>query len=115
MRQTLCRVLLLMLMLIWAAPVWADGTQYNGNCPSIGWTANTEADLAGYRLYDRVSTTATRTLIKTFGVQITSATCASLGMNTGQHYFTLTAFDTSGNESAFSNELAFVIIRNKSF
>ncbi len=101
---------LLLLILAWTAPAWAVGTQFNGTCASISWTANTETDLAGYSLYDRTSTSNPKTRIKTFGIQITSATCASLGLNAGQHYLSIAAFDTSGNELPAATEVPFVIV-----
>lgn len=110
MRVRIVIVPLLLLVLAWAAPAWADGTQYNGTCTGIAWNANTEPDLAGYRLYDRVSTSLPKTLIRTYGVQITSATCASIGLNAGQHYFSLTAYDLSGNEGTATAEAPFVIV-----
>lgn len=91
---------------------WADGPQFTGTCATLSWNANTESDLAGYKLYDRVTLTATPLLRATYGAQITSVTCASLGFNAGQHYLTLTAFDTSGNESGPSTEFPFVILTN---
>jgi len=105
---------LLMLMAVWlagtAGQAVAEGTQYNGTCASIAWQANIETDLAGYYLYDRTTTALPKTRIKTYGTQITSATCASLGLNPGQHYLSLTAFDASGNESPATVEIPFVIV-----
>ena len=107
---------ILMLMAAWLAGTagqsFADGTQYNGACTGIAWDANTETDLAGYHLYDRTSTALPNTQIKTYGVQITTATCASLGLNAGQHYLSLAAFDASGNEGQSTVEVPFVIIAN---
>lgn len=106
------RTLLSLLLLSLPGLAWADGPQFTGQCALLSWNANTESDLAGYRLYDRVSLTATPTLRATYGAQITAVTCASLGFNAGQHYLSLTAFDTSGNESGPSTEFAFVILAN---
>ncbi|MEO7862071.1 MAG: fibronectin type III domain-containing protein [Nitrospirales bacterium] len=106
------RILTLLALLVHAGAglAMAEGTQYNGTCASISWAANTESDLAGYRLYDRTSTTSSKNLMKTYGLQTTSATCASLGLNAGQHYFSLTSYDTSGNESPATVEVPFVIV-----
>lgn len=105
-------LLLMALVLLLPGLAWADGTQYTGTCSTLSWNANTEPDLAGYRLYDRVSLTATPTRIATYGPQITSVKCASLGFNPGQHYISITAIDTSGNESAATAEIPFVLISN---
>ena len=93
-----------------AGRVFAEGPQYSGTCASISWLANTETDLAGYRLYDRTSQALPKTRIRTYGIQITSATCASIGMNPGQHYLSLTSIDTTGNESTSTAEIPFVIV-----
>jgi hypothetical protein len=86
------------------------GTQFIGTCGTISWTANTETDLAGYKLYDQISLTSPFTLKATYGPQITSVACSSLNFNAGQHYISLTAFDTSGNESTRSTELPFFLV-----
>lgn len=104
------RLLLLIALLLVPGLAWADGSSYVGTCQSIAWTANTEWDLAGYRLYDRVSLADQPTMIRQVGVQITSIPCADLGFNPGQHYVSVTAFDLSGNESARSAEIPFVIV-----
>jgi len=103
--------LLISLLVSWiiAGPAWADGPQFNGTCTAIAWTQNTETDLAGYRIYDRVSLTATPTRIKEVGTQVTSLPCSSFSFNAGQHYVSITAYDSSGNESAPSAEIPFVI------
>ncbi len=105
------RLLILMAVLMagWTGQAAAEGVQYNGTCTSVAWIANTEPDLAGYRLYDRTSTAQPKTLIKTYGGQITSATCLSLGFNAGQHYLSLASFDASGNESGTTVEIPFVV------
>ena len=76
--RTLCLVLALGASAIGGELAYADGVQFNPICASIAWNANTEPDLAGYRLYDRPTLTSTPTLIKTYGVQITSATSGSV-------------------------------------
>jgi len=75
----------------------------------IQWTAPTEntdgtelSDLAGFRIYyGRVSGSYPEM------VEITQpqATTHTLDLESGDHYLTMTAFDTEGNESAHSNEV----------
>jgi hypothetical protein len=100
---------LISILLAWATPAWAEGPQFNGTCTTITWNANQEPDLAGYRLYDRIVTTTTPTLIATVGPQITSIACSQLNFNAGQHYVSISSFDTSGNESPISTDVPFFL------
>jgi hypothetical protein len=71
---------------------------------TLGWDANTETDLAGYRLYSSaVSGTYSGTPIATIqaGTEEHTVTLEP----GGDVYFVATAFDTSGNESGYSNEV----------
>ena len=78
------------------------------NC-TITWTPNSEADLAGYRVY--VAPTSLGYVKGSPGVTVgkgaTTARCSQLGLTVPQtYYFAMTAYDTTGNESAFSNEVS---------
>lgn len=105
-------LLSLLLLLVSTAPTWAVGTQFTGNCTTIGWTPNQESDLAGYKLYDRVAPTDPYTLKLSVNLTVTSVSCAQLGLSAGQHYVSITAYDTSLNESAFSADVPFVIVQD---
>ncbi len=71
------------------------------------WDANTESDLAGYRLYaggetgvynpDLTIDVGNRTIYKW------------TGFSDGDWFFAATAYDDDGNESAYSNEVALTI------
>jgi hypothetical protein len=72
---------------------------------TITWTANTEADLAGYRVY-----VGTRSGVYSFAgpfevVGPTSYTVPNLPGGT-TYYFAVTAFDKTGQECAKSGELS---------
>ena len=70
-----------------------DSVTYNS--VSISWTGNTDTDLAGYKVYlDGV-------LNATLGIQ-DSYTIIGLAQNTS-YDIRVTAYDTSGNESAFAS------------
>jgi hypothetical protein len=103
------RWLLLSVLLLLPSQVLAEGTQFNGTCATISWNANTESDLAGYYLHDRSAPTSAPAT-GTYGPQITSVGCPTLGLNPGQHYISLSAFDTSGNVSAESTQVPFVLV-----
>ena len=73
---------------------------------TLSWTLNSEADLAGYKLYvgtapGRYTYAGSPVIIGLMG----SYTLSGLPM--GQtYYFALSAFDSSGNESALSSEVS---------
>ena len=73
---------------------------------TLSWTSNSEADLAGYKLYvgtapGRYTYAGSPVIIGLMG----SYTISGLPM--GQtYYFSLSAFDSSGNESGLSTEVS---------
>lgn len=70
---------------------------------TLHWRANTESDLAGYRMYYGVQSRSYGPFIPV-GKTVTSYTLN--GLVAGKtYYFTLTAVDTSGNESGYSSEV----------
>lgn len=71
----------------------------------ISWNANTESDLAGYKVYaGRIS--------GTYGelgspINVGNVTSYSLTItSSGEWYFAVKAYDNSNNESDFSTEVA---------
>lgn len=68
------------------------------------WNGNSESDLAGYRLHYGLKSRTYDNDIK-IAVPETSVTIKGLD-STLTYYFALTAFDTAGNESEFSKEIA---------
>ncbi len=68
---------------------------------TLTWSANTESDLAGYRVYFG---TASRAYGPSINVgKTTSHTLTGLANQT--YFFAVTAYDTAGNESSFSAEV----------
>ena len=76
------------------------------NTAILTWDAVMDSNLAGYRIYYG---TSPRAYEQPFGqgVEVGNVTTfAVTGLNRGsRHYFAATAFDTSNNESALSNEV----------
>ena len=68
----------------------------------LSWDANTEADLAGYKVYYGTSSRVYGSPI-VLGLQ-TSYTVQ--GLTPGTYFFSVKAYDTSGNDSGFSNEVS---------
>jgi len=70
----------------------------------LSWTANTEPDLAGYKVYQRILSSSYGTPLAVLG-KVT--TYQVNGIQPGLTYsYTVTAYDTSGNESSKSNEVS---------
>lgn len=100
----LTKTITTLILFVAALVVMADFA--HGATVRVGWDANSEPDLDGYKVYYG-------TLSGTY------ANVLDIGMNTGAdisslasgrtYYFAVTAYDVSGNESAFSNE-AFILI-----
>jgi predicted phage tail protein len=70
---------------------------------SLSWNRNTESDLAYYRVHYG---TSSRSYSNSIGVGTTTSSTIS-GLTPGAiYYFALTAVDTSGNQSSYSQEVA---------
>lgn len=90
------KILIVVAMLIFAAPCMASTV-------ILQWDANTEPDLAGYKVYQQVGTnTPPFTQIQTIPNGTQKATIPDLD-STKTYYFAVTAYNTTGQESAYSN------------
>jgi len=68
---------------------------------TLAWDANTESNLAGYKVYYGTASRVYGTPI-TIGTQTTYTVT---GLTPGTYYFAVTAYNTSGLESGYSNEV----------
>ncbi len=97
-RRTMKRLLLV--LIIMSLPHYALAADME---VTLEWDANTEEDLAGYRLYDSTESGVYGTIPKAAipaGTETVTVTVPD-----GLVYFVLTAFDEAGNESGYSNEV----------
>jgi hypothetical protein len=72
---------------------------------TLTWNANTERDLAGYKVYRATSSGAYGAPIAAIPGNTTSYTATGLQFN-ATYFFVVTAYDIAGNESAYSNEVS---------
>ncbi len=107
------RFLFFLIISILSGVVFGANKVFAGTA-TISWNANTESDLAGYKIYYGTSA-RTGTNPKTCGLcgystsidvgKVTTYTFSNL--TDGQtYYFSVSAFDTSTNESSFSSEVS---------
>jgi hypothetical protein len=80
------------------------------NAPStssatLTWNGNTESDLAGYKIYRATASGGYGAPVATLQGNVTTYVAAGLQSGT-TYFFVVTAYDTAGNESAFSNEVS---------
>jgi len=87
-----------LLFLVYSVPVFAADV-------TLSWDPNSESDLAGYMLYYGTASGVYGTPI-TLGIQ---TTFTITDLPPGTYYFALTAFNTRGLESGFSNEVSATI------
>ena len=72
---------------------------------ALTWNANTESDLAGYKIYRATTSGGYGAPIAT--LQGNATTFTASGLQTGTTYFfVITAYDSAGNESPHSNEIS---------
>lgn len=84
------------------------------NVARVTWSANSETDLAGYRVYYG---STPGVYLGFFNVlkPTTELTIADVFTHDGKWYFAVTAYDLSNNESTFSSEVSKRIIRGPAF
>jgi fibronectin type 3 domain-containing protein len=70
----------------------------------LNWNANTETDLAGYRIYRSTTSGIYGAPVATAPANATSFVAAGLKPGV-TYFFTITAVDTAGNESVKSNQV----------
>jgi fibronectin type 3 domain-containing protein len=74
---------------------------------TLEWNANTEPDLAGYKIYGATSSGAYGAAVATVPANATSF--VATGLQPGvTYFFVITAFDAAGNESTRSGEVSAV-------
>jgi len=73
---------------------------------TLAWDANTEPDLSGYRIYYGTASGTYGTPINVGNVLTYTVTGLTDGLT---YYFALTAYDTFGNESGYSNEVVYAV------
>lgn len=83
---------------------------YNKAYPAqatLSWDPNSESDLAGYKVYYGNTTSRSYDLTRTIDVgNVTSHTVTDL-IEGETYFFAATAYDFSGNESDYSNEVIY--------
>ena len=77
---------------------------------TLEWAPNTEPDLVGYKVYTRTNTNDSHTLLEdipcTNLTDINDPTYTNTNLPDGVfNYFVVTAYDSEGLESEFSNEV----------
>ena len=81
--------------------VWARAEQV-----TLAWDANTEPDLAGYKVHYGTASGSYTT-----SVDVHKVTTSNIGtLTAGQtYYFAVTAYNASGNESGYSNQVSYSV------
>jgi len=72
---------------------------------TLTWNPNTDADLAGYKIYRATASGAYGAALATVPVGTVTYQAMGLSANT-TYFFVITAYDSAGNESSFSNEVS---------
>lgn len=76
---------------------------------ALSWDASGGLDLAGYKIYQATESGAYGAPIATVPVDVTSYTITGLEPST-TYFFVVTAYNSDGTESSFSNEASKVIL-----
>ncbi len=90
-------------LLMTTACASSNPTSTNGTA-TLSWDASERADLAGHKIYQATAPGAYGAPIAAVPVNVTDYTVTGLESGT-TYFFTVTAYNTDGAESSFSNEV----------
>lgn len=96
-----------LILAVLAALLCAVSAEAATKSVTLLWDANTEPDLAGYRLYQGSAPGGPYSL-KNALTKVTTTTFVLTATVPTNYYWVLTAVDSSGNESGYSNEVSFL-------
>lgn len=99
MKKIICMILLILVL-----TSMAYAAEY---AVTFGWDANTEPDLAGYKMYRATQSGAYTAPYATIPDPNATQYITQLTNPVGKQFFVITAFDDAGNESGYSNEVIF--------
>lgn len=85
-------------------PVSLTVSSTTAKSATLTWTANVETDLAGYKIYRATTSGSYGAPIATLS-KTTSYSATNLSTGT-TYFFVITAYDSVGNESSYSNEVS---------
>ena len=91
-------------LLIMLMPMVASAATIN-----FSWDANTESDLAGYRMYQSNESGVYDMDNPVAEIAETETTYTLFNVTDGTYYWVLTAYDDAGNESTPSNEVTVTV------
>lgn len=97
------------LVITMTGPAWAGHRTASWTAPTTNEDGSPLTDLAGYRLYRCSTTPCTRAAGTLIGTVAAPATSFSIP-HASQGFLTVTAFDTSGNESAEDGTAPFDVL-----
>ena len=99
-------VLIIIFILMWARVSMAESVSLRWDAPTTNMDATPLTDLVGFKIYYGTTTGVYGTV-----VDVGYALCKVIdGLSAGMtYYFAATAYDTSANESGYSNEVSKLI------
>jgi len=105
-------IIIVIVILLFAGAMWFYYPSKTGSA-TLSWSANTESDLAGYKIY--YSATPRTGTCPPGGypqkVDVGNKTSYAIDkLEKGRaYYFSITSYDATGNESCFSSEVKKII------
>jgi endoglucanase len=90
---------IVVVLVLWSSTAWEA---------TLTWNANSEPDLAGYRVYQCGGLPCTRNSGASLLVTLGKATSLNIGTPTEIQYYFVTAYDSTNHESGASNVVVFI-------